>query len=33
MPEANYVLTQCGVARHHAVVGIFKLPTRKAGVT
>ena len=33
MPEANCVFPQCGVARHHVGVGIFKLPTRKADVT
>ena len=32
MPGANCVFPQCGVARHHVSVGIFKLPTRKADV-
>ena len=30
MSRANCVFPQCGVARHHADVGIFKLRTRKA---
>ena len=33
MPGANCVFTQCGVARHHVGVGIFKLPTQKADMT
>ena len=33
MPRANCVFPQCGVARHHVGVGIFKLPTRKGDVT
>ena len=33
MPGANCVLPQCRVARHHAGVGIFKLPARKTDVT
>ena len=32
MPGANSVFPQCGVARHHVIAGIFKLPTRKADV-
>ena len=33
MPGANCVFSQCGVARHHVGVGIFKLPTQKVDVT
>ena len=33
IPGANCVFRQCGVARHHVGVSIFKLPTRKADVT
>ena len=33
MPRANCVFPQCGVARNHVGVGIFKLPSRIADVT
>ena len=33
MLGANFVFTQCGIARHHLGAGIFKLPTWKADVT
>ena len=32
MPGTNCVFPQCGVARHHVGVGIFKVRTRKADV-
>ena len=33
MPGAKFVFPQCGAARHHVSVYIFKLPTRRADVT
>ena len=33
MPRANCVFPQCGVARNHVGVGIFKLPSQIADVT